>query len=267
MNLRNFCYLDTSTLDDYLSTLEGAVIDGPVDQTEQKKSHKSGKAGYKIVEGNIGIETTQETKQKLSITDAGKFQHLFELLETQDQIKFLDVFDEDIWNEISRGDILEIQSIVRLPTWFNLVQTIDSISPFLQLMTAMGQDPLSDTNSRTAYEGISGLAKTMEKSPVPVLFKAVSTPNYEFVTNLSRQYIRCQLSELQAELTVFGKVQRIIKSGERIEAFSLLPVLSTSLPSMNISQKKQMQQDMVNKGLAEIVKGPAMVLSPVALYR
>jgi hypothetical protein len=134
-------------------------------------------------------------------------------------------------------------------------------------MTAMGQDPLADTNSRMAFEGISGFAKMMEKSPVPVLFEAISTPKYKFVTNLSRQYIRCQISELQGEITIFGKVQRIIKLGERIEAFSLFPVLSTSLTTMNISQKKQLQQDMAKKGLAEIVKGPAMVLSPVAFYR
>jgi len=37
MILRNFLFLDTETMADYLSTLEGSIVEGPIDQSEVKK--------------------------------------------------------------------------------------------------------------------------------------------------------------------------------------------------------------------------------------
>ena len=134
-------------------------------------------------------------------------------------------------------------------------------------MSALGEDPLGDPKTRIAFEGVTGFAKLTEKSPVPLVYTAVSTPGYKFVSNLSRQYLRSEVTELAGEAVIFGKVQRILREGEQYEAFSLLPALSTSLPNISKREQRKIQREMTKRGLAEVVKGPAIILSPVAVYR
>jgi len=267
MMLRNFLFLDTSAVDDYLAALQGSILDGPIEQTETGKSEKGGKAGYKIIEGNITSETSTEKKQKLAVTDAAKFQQLYEIIENQQMLKFLDLIDEDTWSDIRRGDLLEIEASIRLPEWFTMTQLVDDLYPLIQLMTAFGQDPLADPTVKTAIDGISGLAKITEKQPVPLLFEATSTPGYSFSSNLSRQYFRIDLKDLNGEAIIFGKVQKILKKGEKQEVFSILPGMSKALPNMNKTQQRKIQQDAVKKGLSEIIQGPAIILTTVAIYR
>jgi len=266
MILRNFLYLDNSALDDYLATLQGAILDGPIEQTEIGKSGKGGKLGYKLVEGNISSESSLEKKRKLAVTDAAKFQQLYEILEELEMIKYLDLFDGQTWSEIRRGDLLEIQTITRLPELFGILQTVDEISPLIGFMKTIGQDPLADNDTKEKFEKLSGLSQVMDNQAIPILCQAVSTPGYEFCSTLSRQNLRVHEKEIAGEVTIFGKVQRIIRKGEQFEAFSLFPTLSKALP-MNRAQKRKIQKDATKGKISEIIRGPAIALSTVAIYR
>lgn len=267
MILRNFLFLDTATMEDYLATLEGYVIEGTVDQTEVEKKDRSGKAGYKIVEGEIASEKSTETKQKLAVTDGAKFQKLYELLEKKDSVQFLDAFDEEIWTQLRRGELLEVDAIIRFPKPFTLTQAIEDLSPLMDIMATFGEDSLADPKSRAALEGMSAIAKLAEGKPIPILFEAASTPGFTFVANLPRRHLRCQLSDLEGEATVVGKIQRILAKGTKCEVFSLFPAFASSLPSLTREQRNQMQREMVKKELAEVVKGPAIIVTPLAIYR
>lgn len=267
MILRNFLFLDIATVADYLSVLEGSIVEGAIDQTEVEKRAKGGKAGYKIVEGSAASETSMETKQKRIVTDAAQFQSLYELLEDQELIQFLDAFDAGIWNQLRRGELLEVQASIRLPGSFLLTQTIENISPLLDIMRIAGQDPLADPKSRTAFEGMRALSKLAGEQHIPLIFEAVSTSGFHFVAHLPRRYLRCELANLQGEAVVFGKVQRIIQKRQKLTVFSLLPESTTSLPTLTKQQRRKMEKEMADKDLAEIVRGPAIVLTPVAVYR
>jgi len=267
MILRNFLFLDTATMEDYLATLEGYVVEGTIDQTEVEKKDKSGKAGYKVVEGEIASEKSKETKQKLAITDGAKFQQLYEILEEQDLLQFLDAFDEEIWNQLHRGELLEVDAIIRFPKPFALTQAMDDLSPLLGIMAAFGEDSLADPKDRAAFEGMSAIVKLVEGKPVPILFEAASTPGFTFVAHLPRRHLRCQLSDLEGEATLVGKVQRILTKGRKVEVFSLFPAFTSSLPSLSREQRRQMQREMVKKELAEVVRGPTVILTPLAIYR
>jgi len=260
-------FLDIATMEDYLATLEGYVTEGTIDQIEIEKKDRSGKAGYKIVEGEIASEKSTETKQKLAVTDGAKFQQLYELLEKEGSIQFLDAFDEEIWTQLRRGELLEVDAIIRFPKPFMLTQAIEDLSPLMDIMIAFGEDSLADPKSRVALDGMSAIAKLAEGKPVPILFEAASTPDFTFVANLPRRYLRCQVSELEGEATVVGKIQRILTKGAKVEVFSLFPVFASSLPNLTREQRNQMQREMVKKELAEVVKGPAIILTPLAIYR
>ena len=254
-------------MEDYLAAIEGYVVDSAIDQTETEKKDVSGKAGYKILEGELTTEKSKETKQKMAVTDAAKFQRLYEILEGQEEFTYVDVFDQETWDKIRRGDLLEIEAVIQLPKPFALTQAMEEISPWLDIMSMLGEEPLGDIKTKNAFEGLKSVSQLSEGKPIPIIFETPTTPGFALTANLQKSFLRCQLSDLEGNATIFGKVQRVVKKGENIEVFSLLPALSTKLPSLSAKQRKQMQQDLGKKELAEIVKGPALLISVLAVYR
>jgi hypothetical protein len=264
MILRNFLFLNTATTEDYLAALEGYTLEGPIEQTEAET--KGGEVGVdKIIKAGKASGASTETKRRLAVTDASQFQRLYEILEEQELVQFLEAFDEEIWGQIHKGEILEIEANIRLPQSFELTQTIENFSPLLDIMTVLDQDPLSDPKTKMAFDGIRAVSKLSESKPIPLLFHA-DPEGFSFVGYLPRKFLRCEPSELQGEATVFGKVQRILPKGKSLEVFSLLPDLS-NLPNMNREKRRKMQRDMSKQGLSEVVKGPAIIIDILAIYR
>ncbi len=254
-------------LADYLSQLEGSVAGGAIDQTTTERKQKGGKAGYKIIEGSAESETSTETRRQSIVTDASQFQRLYDLVEGENAIQVLDAFDTDIWGQLRRGEVLEVQAVLRLPKPLSLTQAVDSISPLLDILTAFDKDPLADPGTRAAFEGMRAVGKLTEKQHVPLIFNAASTSGFPFAAYLPRQYLRCELTDLQGEAVVFGKVQRILQKGQELEVFNLIPALTASLPALGRQERRKMEREMAEKNISEVVKGPAIVLTPVAVYR
>lgn len=269
MQLRNFLFLDTSALADYLSTLQGSVLEGSVDQTEIGKKEKGGKLGARIssvgLEANLSSGSSMETKQKLSVPAAAQFQQLYALLEQEEAIQELDAFDEDIWGQLRRREILEVQATIRLPDAYTTMRLAENALPLLDVIDALGQDAFPDAQTKQQFEAMRRIGKLTDEKPVPLIFEAISTPGFGFATHLPKQYLRCELSELQGEATVFGTVQRIIPKGQQQEMFNVLPIMT--IPNTTMIKRQQMLQELADKGLAEVIKGPAILLTPLAIYR
>jgi hypothetical protein len=133
-------------------------------------------------------------------------------------------------------------------------------------MQMLGQSPFQDEKSKTAFEGMRAVGKLTEEQPVPLLFEAISTPRFSFVAHLPKKFIRRELTDLQGEAVVFGKVQRIIPKKEKLEVFSLVPAV-TQASMLNRQQRRKMAKSAVEQSITEEIKGPAIVLTPVAVYR
>lgn len=266
MVLRDFLFLDTQVMGDYLSALEGYQVEGPIEQTESGQKESGGKVDLKAAGADARKVNKTETKKKLAVTDAAQFQQLYDLLGDQDAVQYLEGFDADIWNQLERGEILEVQARIRLPRGLMITRDVENISPLIDLMTLLGQDPLADDQTRIAFEGMRAVGRSIEDRPIPIIFEAISAPKYTFVAHLPKKYIRRDIVELEGEATVFGKIQRILSKGESLEAFSLVPSI-TSAATFNRQQRRKMQKSAAAKQITEEVKGPAIVLTPVAVYR
>jgi hypothetical protein len=264
--LRDFLFLDTQVLTDYLAALEGYVNEGTIEETEKEQKDAGGKFDLKAVGGEGKVSGSKETKRKLAITDAAQFQTLYEILEEQEALMFLDAFDVSIWNQIKRGEILEIQANIRLPKNLLMIMDVENWSPLLDIMRIAGQEPLADNQARTAYEGMRAVGQSIADKPIPIIFEAVSTPGLTFLTHLNKKHLRREANELHGEATVFGKVQRIVPKGQKVEAFSLLPTI-TGNNSLNRQQRRKMEKSADMSKVIEEVKGPAIILTTVAVYR
>ncbi|RUT48003.1 hypothetical protein EJP82_02345 [Paenibacillus anaericanus] len=264
MILRNFLYLDTSVLNDYLSTIEGFIEEGPIDQTETEKSNKSGKANIKFAEGNLQAETSTETRQKIARTDASKFNNLYDYLAKENLNQFLDAFDDEIWRQIRRGEIIEVPSSITISKVFKMTQDLQSMSPMIDIMQAFGQEPFKDKQESNMFAGISSLGEHATKQNIPIIFESESTRGYSFYTRLQRQYLKTDISNLEGEADILGKVQKIIPKGKQEEVFSIVPAFDSFLSR---EQKRKMLSDKKGKNLSDFIKGPAIVVTPIAIYR
>ncbi len=268
MILRNFLYLDTEALADYLSAIEGYIVEGEIEQKETETKGIKGEAGFQtIVKAGGGLETVRETKQKVAITDAAKFQKLYEILENDGDNKYLDLFDFDTWKEIRRGQMLEIEAKINFPQIYYLVNAMEDVEETVDLARIFGVDPFTDTQSGATFEGMRRIAKIVKSKPLSILFTTPSTPGYSFASNLQRKFIR--QDPIDGEATVFGKVQRIILKGEKETVFNLAPDLTTeiikSVISGGVSTRPKIQP--IPKVMTEIIEGPALIINVLAIYR
>jgi hypothetical protein len=266
--LRDFIFLNTNMLNNYLSTIEGYFAD-ELDYSESEKGQKGGKLGYSpIVEGNASSETARETKSKRVLTPSSQFQKLYEILEKQEQIKHLDLLDDDYWANIQKGEILEVQATIRIPAFIMQLEQVQGFAPFVNLMQKYGADTVKDSDL-IAFEGMSDLQKISESKTIPLLFQPASTPKFKFIADLSREYVTGSLTDFQGEAAVFGKVQRILNKGQKLDAFNFLPDM-LAMPNLNRQQRLALKSNKNNKAkdaFTETLIGPAIVLTPLAVYR
>lgn len=103
MKLRNFLYLNTKIINDYLSSIEGCLYDEE-DQSIATSSEKAIKAGIGIKaisgDGSRLGKTEEEVKRSVHISDAAKFDKVFNYLQMGDedeQIKYYECLSEQIF--------------------------------------------------------------------------------------------------------------------------------------------------------------------------
>jgi hypothetical protein len=268
--LPNFLFLDTVAIDNYLAAVEGSLMEGSFEQTDVEKRVKGGKAGLSkvvTVEGNAGTEASTETKQKRSLNNSAKFLRLYDILEEQDSIQQLDAFDPSIWDQFRRREVLEVEATIRIPKIFAITEAVEVATPLAQLMALFGQDPLADLQTRQQLEQARIAAQLFETEPIPLLFEAVSTPKFRFVASLPRQYLCCKPTELQGEAAVFGKIQRVIPPRQTYQVPLIQASLDAYVLDQNRAQRRKSKHATPGQNQVETIKGPAIVLEAIAVYR
>jgi hypothetical protein len=266
MKLRKFQYLDTDTLDDYLSTLEGFVIDSPVDEIEKETKGVKGEAGYKgLIGAGGGVEKSREVKQTLAVTDAAKFQKLYSILEGDEGFIYLDLIDNSVWNKIRRGDLIELEGNIRFPKFLSIINAIQGLNSTIDLVQITGNTDMSNIYDDTTYKGFLVLSEMASNRPLTIIMEPSSTSGYCFTANIKRDYIRP--GGIEGEATIFGKVERIILDGEKFEVFNLLPDLDEKVINSFLKMNRKQKKVNFPSELKEIIKGPALVLHILAIYR
>jgi hypothetical protein len=266
MVLRNFLYLDTNILNDYLSTLEG-YIEESAELTENKYTKTSGKAGVRFFEGERESNKDVGIVKKVALTDASKFQKLYEILEKKEMIQFLEVFDSIIWDSIKKNEILEVPSIIKVPDMYKAMNAVGNITPFIGLIKAFGKSDLIDEQTIDAINGIKSISDLNEDRDIPVILELVTTKKYVFTTKLKPDYLKCDINKLEGEINIIGKVQKIIPSGVTHEVFSMVSGLDSLMSMQNREERRKYEKSKTDTNISDLVKGPAIVLIPLAIFR
>lgn len=267
ITFRDFQYLNKKMLENYLSTVNG-YVEEKVDVTDTNTSQKSGKLGVSVVEGNLSSENTNTRTSERILTWPAQFQKLIEFLEKEASLKHIDLFDDEYWNQIRQGEIIEVHANIKLPQLIAQMDKLEEVSPLINLMQQLDMPGVSEMDNKTLL-GISGVKEILDNKQVPINYQAISTPKYAFASLLERDCIETKISDLIGEAQIIGKVQRILTKGERYEIFNLIPDMQ-GLSTLNRKQRQALKssknKDAQDQFTASII-GPGILLLPLAIYR
>lgn len=267
--LREFIYLDRPKLEDFLSGIE----DGIVRQYKEEKREQGARWNGGVKPHGVGIERAGGVSELSSefikeATDASLFQRLYSLDKETSFITHISKFDEKQWEELKEGQVVEVESEIDLSA---LEKIFDTAADILELMEVFQPGSLSDEKSKQfiAYLQLQKRSNTTGVRIEPVKSPA---PKYQFVASLQNDNLRASKSELSGTYKVFGRIKRKLKRNEKFDLFKLLPG-EMSLGSKELGEMLKGFKDMPPMlGKPPTVKDikvgyPAMVLTPVAIYR
>lgn len=261
LRLRRFLYLDESLTNNFLAQLEGGLYDEESQTTTTGQERKRGAGGglgpvkAELTGSRTGEDVTSRTVRQVA---DGAFARLAARLEQDDAVQWLEALDDGIWRQLRRGEVLEVEATVTLPTLFQLTAMAGSAGPILELMRAAGEEV--DAQAEQGLQMVSMISKLF-KDPV-ALARPSGSPDYTLIVPLELQWMRGELGDLQGEMTVMGTVERKLRHSDQ---WSLLDAMGmTALPN---AQELVESLEAIKDFEGSVVRAPAAVLKPIAVYR
>lgn len=113
MKLRNFLYLNTKIIEDYISAIDGYTYDEESQAIATSSENAvNGGLGAKVVSagGSHNGKKSEEIKRSVKISDAAKFDKIYEYLQSgnDEQLKYYEFLSDDVYNELRRDDFIEV---------------------------------------------------------------------------------------------------------------------------------------------------------------
>lgn len=271
MKLRNFLYLNTKIVNDYLSSIEGYIYDEEAQAiaTSSEKSLKTGVGIKAFSAGGSSVGASEaEVTRSVQISDAAKFEKIFKYLQAGDedeQIKYYECLSEDIFNDLRRDDFIEVLVTARFSKMKELTDTVKKLSELATAFQGITDQQLLDKKAQDAIAGFSVLEQIQSGKAISCVFN-FEDGKYPLVAQLDESYFKCDQESFIGESYMVCKVLRKIPKGKSVKLDEIFDDFK-KLP-LNRQQRRNMPKDMENPdGLKDVVKGPALVVVPIAVYQ
>lgn len=244
MKLRNFLYLNTKIINDYLSSIEGYLYDEE-DQSIATSSEKAIKAG-------IGIKAISGDGSRSGKTE-------------DEQIKYYECLSEQTFNDLCRDDFLEVLVTVRFSKMKELTNTVKKLNELATVFQEITDQQLLDKQAREAVAGFAALEQLESGKSISCVFN-FEDGKYPLVAYLDENYFKCEQDSFIGESYMVCKVIRKIPKGKNVKLDEIFDDIK-KIP-MNRQQRRKMPKNMDNPDeLKDVVKGPALVVVPIAVYQ
>lgn len=271
MKLRNFLYLNTKIINDYLSAIDGYVYNEE-EQSIATSTEEEMKAGgsVKLLSGE-GIHTgkkAEEITRSVQISDAAKFDKVFRYLQAEDedeQIKYYEFLSEETFNELRRDDFLEVLVTARFSKMKELTDTVKKLNELATVFQGLTDQQLLDKQAKDAVAGFSALGKIQSGKSISCVFN-FEDGRFPLVAYLDEDYFKCDQENFVGESYMVCKVLRKISKGQNVKLDEIFDDIK-KIP-MNRQQRRNMPKNMDNpEVLRDVIKGPALVVVPIAVYQ
>lgn len=268
MELYEFAYLDDSKVRMLVAGIDmGRIASSKT--TKAAKNNKEGTGGIKAGLIDIGgrASSAGELTEEVSIeaTAEGAFYRLRDSLGSEQEL-FSDRIDNISIEELERGLIVEIEGMMEISPANELVNNV------LQFIDAGAKLGYIDTCDMKSRQSIQAIQAVLDKNRLSVIVRSDDNKN-KAIAVLETKMLKISEAELNDEFVIMGKIIRIIKEGETLDltpycmnpAFRknkmFIKIITESLPKLQEGLGGSVD-------LSDLtLNGPAMILSPIAIYR
>lgn len=180
MALREFLHRRDDLVSQFFEQLEGGLYDE--ERIKEQSGRRSGVGasagiGAARFSADRGKDGSTEAELTMRQTPAPRFNRLYNLLEAQGSVQQLTALDDDIWQQIDRKEVIEVDAVLSLlPGVLDLHQAagVGSLAPVVELMQSLPDELLPDNFSRREAEqmtsqmpAIQDFTDHMSTGPVP----------------------------------------------------------------------------------------------------
>lgn len=271
--LRNFLYLNTTVLDEYLSVIEGySYEDETISTSTETENNVSGNIGIKAVSagGERSGKSTQESSKSVKISPSAKFDKLYEYLNSDDNgIKSFDAISNKDFNNISRDDFIECFVTIRFSKLREMANTFDSLMQLTEIAEALTGQTYIDDEKKKQVEGINQLSQLKSEKSLSCVFE-FDDKNYPLIAELDKDYLLIAEDKFIGQFNVLCKVLSKVPEGKKVrldDIFEGYQMLMTNNLGRKEKRKAGKQKITRPQEINDVVKGPAFKILPIALYQ
>lgn len=269
MKLRNFLYLNTKVVEDYIAAIDGYTYDEESQAISTSKENAvSGKGTIGFASGNgshVGKQS-EEIKRSVHISDAAKFEKVYKYLRSDDEgLKYFEFLTDADYSGLYRDDFLEVLVTARFSKMKELTDSVKKIAELATVLESFTDQQILDKKTNEAIQGFSALGQMKSGKEIACVFE-FEDGLHPLVAYLDESYFRCGQENFVGQAYLLCKIIRKVPKGQSIKLDEIFDDIK-KLP-LNRSQRRNMPKNMDNPAeLRDVIKGPALVVLPIAVYQ
>ena len=270
MKLRNFLYLNTKVVEDYIAAIDGYTYDEESQEiATSKENTMAGKGAIGVVSGN-GSHTGKQSegvKRSVHISDAAKFEKIYKYLNSgeEDGLKYYEFLNDSEYDKLYRDDFLEVLVTARFSKMKELTDSVKKIAKLEAVFESITDQQILDQKATEAVNGFSALGQLKSGKEISCVFE-FEDGNHPLVAYLDENYFRCEQGSFVGQSYLLCKVIRKIPKGQSIKLDEIFDDVKKL--SLNRAQRRTMPKNLDNPAdLRDVIKGPALVVLPIAVYQ
>ncbi|MFE9483444.1 hypothetical protein ACFYNM_33185 [Streptomyces spororaveus] len=264
--LKRFLYIDSATLTDYVSALEGGIRES-LERTSSSERNTQGGLKVSVVEASAGRTRGVEESASFSDTPQARFERLMSLAKDQPEMAgWVDVANPDVdFTDIGVGALIEVECDMYIPEMVKafmpdggVVDALDKIEALLPFASMFGPDAALGLPSAHEREAARAFVGTLGGKALVVgdldgsEWRVAGQINSENITG-----------DIEGPVRVVGKVANRWHQGQ------WKPLLALPGSSLVSREKRRALERTKPKAGDEdqYLEGPALMMDILAIYR
>ena len=270
MKLRNFLYLNTKVVEDYIAAIDGYTYDEETQEVATSNENAvTGKGALGVASGS-GSHTgkqSEEIKRSVRISDAAKFEKVHKYLRSDedDGLKYYEFLTDEDYTGLYRDNFLEVLVTARFSKMKEITDSVKKFAELAAVLETVTDQKLLDKKATEAVQGFLALGQMKSGKEIACVFE-FEDGKHPLVAYLDENYFRCGQDNFVGQAYLLCKIIRKVPKGQSIKLDEIFDDIK-KLP-LNRAQRRNMPKNMDNPAeLRDVIKGPALVVLPIAVYQ
>ena len=270
LKLRNFLSLNTKVVEDSIAALDGYTYDEETQEVATSNENAvTGKGAWGVASGS-GSHTgkqSEEIKRSVRISDAAKFEKVHKYLRSDedDGLKYYEFLTDEDYTGLYRDDFLEVLVTARFSKMKEITDSVKKFAELAAVLETVTDQKLLDKKATEAVQGFSALGQMKSGKEIACVFE-FEDGKHPLVAYLDESYFRCGQDNFVGQAYLLCKIIRKVPKGQSIKLDEIFDDIK-KLP-LNRAQRRNMPKNMDNPAeLRDVIKGPALVVLPIAVYQ